>query len=67
MNEIDTWELAMWVWLASMIVVFVGWHVGTAVQKWLDRNKPRRVQRDWATEQKCRVTRRAFKTRAGIR
>ena len=67
MNEMDVYELAMWVWLASMIVVFVGWYVGTAIQAWLNRNRPKRFrQRDHVAEAKRRISRNAFKTRAGI-
>jgi hypothetical protein len=63
----DVYELAMWVWLASLVVVFVGWYVGTAIQAWLNRNRPNRfTQHDWVAERHRKVTRRAFKTRAGI-
>jgi hypothetical protein len=60
----DPYELWMWLWLALVLASWVG---ALLYARWVDRRRPKRVMRDWATESKCRVTRRAFKTRAGLK
>lgn len=60
----NTYELWMWLWLALLLLAWAG---AVLYAKWVDRRRPKRVQRDWGTEQRCQVTRRGFKTRAGLK
>lgn len=57
-------------WPAFVLCVFVFSLVAglavSALIRWVDTPENRYVERDWHTEQRCRSSRRAFKTRAGI-
>lgn len=58
-------------WPLFVLVVFVFSLIAglaiSALIRWVDTPTNRYVERDWHTEQRCRTTRRGFKTRAGIR
>jgi hypothetical protein len=60
----NTYDLWLWIWLVLLLLLWAGAMVFAA---WTDRRRPRRVTRDWQTEQRCKVSRRAFKTRAGLK
>jgi hypothetical protein len=58
----DTLDLWLWVWLGLLIGLFFG---ALLLAGWTDKRRP--MQRDWVAERHRRITRRGFKTRAGIR
>lgn len=58
------WPAFVLVWFLVSLVVGIG--VGSLI-RYCDRERNKYVTRDWVTEQRCRSSRRAFKTRAGIR
>jgi len=60
----DPYELWLWITCALILLCWLG---ALLYARWVDRRRPKRLQRDWATEQRCRVTRRGFKTRAGLK
>jgi hypothetical protein len=61
----DVYHLWMWIWLIGLLVLWAGTMIFAA---WTDRRRPRHFeQRDIVAERHRRITRRAFKTRAGMR
>jgi hypothetical protein len=58
------YELWMWVWLGLLLLAWLG---AVLFAKFTDRRRPTFRQRDWVAERHRKITRRAFKTRAGIR
>ena len=60
----DTYELWMWIWLGLLLLSWLG---AVLFAKFTDKRRPTFEQRDWVAERHRKITRRAFKTRAGIR
>jgi hypothetical protein len=58
------YELWMWVWLGLLLLAWLG---AVLFARFTDRRRPTFRQRDWVAERHRKITRRAFKTRAGIR
>jgi hypothetical protein len=58
------YELWMWVWLGLLLLAWLG---ALLFARFTDRRRPTFRQRDWVAERHRKITRRAFKTRAGIR
>ena len=59
----DPYELWLWIWLALLLLCWAG---AMLFAMWTDKRKPTFRQRDWVAERHRKITRRAFKTRAGI-
>ena len=63
----DAYETAaLWFFGAILVSVIAGLAIGALI-KWCDTPSNRYVTRDYHTENKCRMARNGFKTRAGIR
>ncbi len=58
------WPAFVLVWF--LVSLIAGIALGKLI-RYCDRERNKYVTRDWVTEQRCRTSRRAFKTRAGIR
>lgn len=61
----DTLFWPLWALLAFLVALAVGLALGALI-RWCDTPANKYVDRDWHTEQRCKATRRGFKTRAGI-
>lgn len=67
MTAFDAYDTAaLWFFGAILVSLIAGLAI-SALIRWVDTPTNRYVERDWHTERKCRMTRRGFKTRAGIR